>query len=257
MLVFPLHEVGPMPRHRGKGVLVAFEGIDGAGKTTQANLLVSALLQADEPVTASKEPTTGDWGLRIRRSAAAGRLRPMEELKYFLRDREQHTQNLIRPALSKGNTVILDRYYYSTIAYQGARGFSVNDLKEMMEERFLVPDAVFLLDIDPAISLQRIAKRGDVPNEFERLQNLEKTRRVFLSLKDKRIILINAAMPIDCVHKEVLQKFIDGPLKHRRCAKSNGCEDHKRHPMASTCPWVRSAAKLRETLSSDCIGAEG
>jgi dTMP kinase len=175
---------------------------------------------------------------------------PREELKYFLRDREQRTHNVIRPALDKNEIVVLDRYYYSTIAYQGVRGFSVPSLQKLMQRRFIVPDAVFLLDMDPWLSVHRIQKRGDSPNEFERVSNLEQAREIFLSLKDKRIIKVDGNMSIASVHKEVLEKFINGPLKQRRCAKSYGCDDplYCAYRMTDTCPWIKLQGRLREVL---------
>ncbi len=239
-----------MPAHKGLGVLVAFEGIDGAGKTTQAALLVSALREAGESITNSKEPTNGSWGKRIRDSASTERHSPREELKYFLRDREEHTVNIIKPALDRDEIVILDRYYYSTIAYQGVRGFNVKSLQRVMKKRFVIPDAVFLLDIDPWVSVHRIQKRGDSPNEFERMSNLEKAREIFLSLKDKVVIKIDGSMSIESVHKEVIQNFIDGALKRRRCAKSYGCDDplYCGYRMSDTCVWIKTQAKLRGIL---------
>jgi dTMP kinase len=232
-----------VPKHEGTGVLIAFEGVDGAGKTTQAALLAGVLtdILQDPPVT-SKEPTNGSWGKRIRESASTARLDPQEELNYFMLDREEHTNNVIRPALDEGKIVILDRYYYSTIAYQGERGFSVNDLHTTMRERFITPDAVFLLDVDPAISLPRVRERGDVPNTFEEFGPLTRARALFASIKDDAIIKIDASMSIESVHAEVLNRFIYGPLKARRCAKSYGCDDpfHCIFRLSRTCDWARA-----------------
>lgn len=240
-----------MPRHKGLGVLVAFEGIDGAGKTTQATLLVSALQQAGESVVSSKEPTNGSWGKRIRDSALKERHSPREELKYFIRDREQHTANVIQPALDKDQIVVLDRYYYSTIAYQGVRGFPVVPLHKMMKDRFIIPDVVFLLDIDPRLSVYRISGRGDKPNEFEHIPNLEKAREIFLSIEDEAIVKIDGNMSIDYTHGFILDNFVNGPLKKRRCAKSYGCDDplYCGYRMSDTCPWIKSAARIKNAMS--------
>ncbi len=104
------------------GILIVFDGIDGGGKTTQAKLLADILTAAGETVVLSKEPTDGPWGKQLRASATTGRMSLADELHAFTEDRKQHVTNLIAPALARGEIVILDRYFYSTIAYQGARG---------------------------------------------------------------------------------------------------------------------------------------
>lgn len=133
-------------------ILIAIEGIDGAGKTTQVRMLHKALERVGVPVIASKEPTSGQWGKIIKDSATSGRLSAEAELELFIKDRTEHVQNLIAPALRDGKVVLLDRYFYSTIAYQGSRGANVDAVKIMMESLFPVPDAVFILDIDEHLS---------------------------------------------------------------------------------------------------------
>ncbi len=115
-----------------RGILIAIEGIDGAGKTTQVKMLHRALKRAGISVIRSKEPTTGHWGSILRQSAFTGRLSPREELETFIKDRTEHVETLIGPHLSSGSVVILDRYFYSTIAYQGARGADVPVVREEM-----------------------------------------------------------------------------------------------------------------------------
>src|SRR4051812_44926791 len=130
---------------RQAGIFIAIEGIDGAGKTTQVERLYNALSAADEIVVRSKEPTDGPHGLRIRASAQNGRMNPHEELAAFVADRREHVAKVIRPALSRGEIVILDRYLYSTIAYQGPRtGHLPCELYAEMQE-FPIPDITFLI----------------------------------------------------------------------------------------------------------------
>src|SRR4051794_4247303 len=106
---------------RPPGILIAVEGIDGAGKTTQVTRLCAALADVGETVVRSKEPTNGPHGRRLRESAQTGRMNADEELQTFIADRREHVETVIRPALERGETVILDRYFYSTVAYQGVR----------------------------------------------------------------------------------------------------------------------------------------
>lgn len=181
-----------------------FEGIDGTGKSTQVRLLREALERAGGNPVVSREPTDGPWGRRIRESATTGRMSPGEELAAFLEDRTQHVNELILPALREGRVVILDRYYYSSIAYQGARGGNEHEIERIMTSRFPRPDIVFLLDIDPAVSVHRIAnQRLETPNEFERLEGLERSRRIFNAIQDDRIVRIDASAPPDDVHRAV------------------------------------------------------
>ena len=106
-----------------QGLFIVLEGIDGTGKSSHAKRLASYFSSLGREVVLSREPTDGPWGRKLRDSASTGRLEPAEELEYFLRDRREHVEKLIRPALAEGKVVILDRYYFSTMAYLGARAF--------------------------------------------------------------------------------------------------------------------------------------
>lgn len=229
-----------LPKHKYPGILIAVEGIDGSGKTTQVSLLAQSLRDAGIPVVTSKEPTDGPWGARIRASAQSGRMSLEDELHAFIQDRTHHVSTLIEPALADGAVVILDRYYFSSIAYQGSRGANPQSIRTIMEERFPIPDAVFLLDLDPRLSLYRIADlRGDQPNLFENLGGLTEAREIFLSLGNSVISRVDGSSPIPDVHKQILSKFIDGPLKAKRCSKDYGCDDpyHCSFRQSNTCVW--------------------
>jgi dTMP kinase len=158
------------------------EGIDGTGKSTQARRLAEEFRQAGREVVLSREPTDGPWGRRLRESAASGRLSPEDELETFLKDRQQHVAEVIAPALAAGKVVILDRYYFSTMAYQGARGFDPADIRRRNEAFAPVPDRLLILDVEVDTALERIGARGDSANEFEKRESLERCREVFLSL---------------------------------------------------------------------------
>lgn len=175
--------------HIPGGLLIAIEGIDGAGKSTLARGLADALEQAGAEVVLSKEPTNGPWGTQLRASAATGRLSPQEEVELLLRDRRQHVEELVEPALARGAVVILDRYFPSMVAYQGAAGLPVDELLQL--NAFAPrPHLLLLLDLPPATGLARIRARGDVPNHFETAQNLERCRAIFqqLDLPGKQVI---------------------------------------------------------------------
>lgn len=201
-----------------RGVLIVVEGIDGAGKTTQVDLLEQAL-RKDFDVVRSREPTDGPWGRRLRESAQAGRLGPEQELEAFLNDRREHVQQLIEPALSAGKVVLLDRYFYSTIAYQGARGLDVAELNRKNREIAPQPDMVLLLDFDPDAALHRIRDgRQETPNEFERSDYLRRVRAIFLQLAadHTEIVTFDATRPIEETQDAMLEQLYAGPLAARR-----------------------------------------
>ena len=231
-----------------RGILITLEGIDGTGKTTQVRLLREALERAGERPIASKEPTDGKWGRIIKQSATAGRLSPEEELDAFIKDRAEHAESLVLPALEEGRIVILDRYFYSSIAYQGSRGANVEHVREVMESRFRIPDAVFILDIDPALSVHRIAhSRGETPNHFEDRVNLAKAREIFQGLREPNIHHIDGTMPVQAVHEKIMELLIEGPLKAKRCAKEDGCDnpDLCAYRIAGTCEWAKISSAIR------------
>lgn len=167
------------------GLFIVIEGIDGTGKSTQAARLGEWFRSQGREIVLSREPTAGPWGTKLRESAATGRLSPEDELEYFLKDRRQHVEEVIAPALAAGKVVILDRYYFSTMAYQGARGFDPAEIRRKNEAFAPVPDLLLILDLDVDIALQRIGVRGDTANEFEKRDNLVRCREIFLSLQDE------------------------------------------------------------------------
>jgi dTMP kinase len=180
------------------GLLIAIEGIDGAGKTTLARTIRDDLARTDAIVSLSKEPTTGKWGMLMRDSAASGRLTPEEELRLLILDRKEHVANLIGPALERGEVVILDRYFPSNVAYQGAAGIDVESV--MAANDFAPrPDLMILLDIAPAVGLHRIRARGDKPNHFETTDNLAQCREIFRDMRLPYTAELDASAPADRV----------------------------------------------------------
>lgn len=205
-----------MRPHSLPGLLLAIEGIDGAGKTTQVELLRARLARWGRPLTVSKEPTDGPYGRRIRATAQTGRLPAAEELALFVADRREHVAGLVRPALAAGHIVILDRYYYSTAAYQGVRGLDWRAILEQNETFAPEPDLVALLDLDPDLSLLRIGERGDDPNHFEHAAALAQSRGIFRQLAAARpcVCLLDSAAPA-----ADLAARIDDELARRYCER--------------------------------------
>ncbi|MEE7547347.1 dTMP kinase, partial [Xanthomonas sp. Kuri4-1] len=143
----------------------------------------------------------GPWGRQLRESAASGRLPPEREVELLLLDRRQHVDEMIAPALARGEIVLLDRYFPSMIAYQGAAGVPVDGL--LQANAFAPrPDLLLLLDLPPATGLARIRARGDAPNHFETLQNLERCREIFLALELPGKYRLDASQDADSVLRQ-------------------------------------------------------
>ena len=185
-------------------MFIVFEGIDGTGKSTQVNLLADALRQQGREVVTSKEPTDGTHGTQLRQSADTGRLSPQEELDLFHLDRKEHIAEMIKPSLERGAVVILDRYFFSTMAYQGVRGFDPLEIRRINEEFAPLPDHVFLLELNLDTALDRIGVRDGEANEFEQRESLQKCHEIFSALKDDFVHRIDAGQTPVKVHEEVL-----------------------------------------------------
>jgi dTMP kinase len=194
--------VTPLP----SGLFIVIEGIDGTGKSTQARRLGEWFEAQGREVVLSREPTDGPWGKKLRESASTGRLSPEDELQYFLNDRRQHVEETIAPALAAGKVVILDRYYFSTMAYQGSRGFDPAEIRRRNEAFAPVPDLLLILDLDVATAHQRIGHRGDSTNEFEKKESLERCREIFLTLKGEAFVrVVDSNGSLDDVSERILE----------------------------------------------------
>ena len=175
-----------MKRPIPNGLLVAIEGIDGAGKTSIATVLAQWCGERGLGCTISKEPTGLKWGTELRKSAHEGRLPIERELELFEMDRRDHVERSIRPSLADGNIVILDRYYWSNAAYQGCRGADWHQIIESNEKFAPKPDLILVLDLEVDAGIERIRSRGDVPNTFEAKAPLRRARQIFSSRSTSR-----------------------------------------------------------------------
>jgi dTMP kinase len=189
------------------GFLVAFEGIDGAGKTTQAQMLTRFCVDNQLEYVISKEPTRGQHGTILRESAKNGRLPLNEELDLFIKDRREHVERFIKPALERNQIVILDRYYFSNVAYQGARGANPNVILMANEDFAPEPDLLVILDVPPQLGLARIRERGDEPNAFETEESLAVARQLFNRMEAPYVHWIDARTGPEIVQHNVLTAF--------------------------------------------------
>jgi dTMP kinase len=207
------------------GYLIAIEGIDGSGKTTQAHFLQDGLQARKLVVVRTKEPTTGHWGQVLRDSALTGRLTLEEEADVFIKDRREHVENVINPALRDGHIVIADRYYFSTSAYQGARGLDPEELLKRNEEFAPEPDMLVILDIEPKVALERIKTRGDRADHFEKTGTLKKAREIFLNIKKPYLHILNARQEPTVLRDIVMRQF--SALYVERIARSDKTPNEK------------------------------
>jgi dTMP kinase len=194
-----------------RGRLVALEGLDGCGKTTQLPHVVAALREAGRDVVATREPTDGEWGRKIRVMAATGDLPPPEEeLRWFMEDRAQHVQDVIAPALAAGRTVVTDRYFLSTVAYQGARGLDWREILRASEARFPLPDLALGLEVSAEVGLARVRSRAGAPEPaFERAGYLARVAEIFASLDRDYVVRVDASRGETAVRAALLAALAD------------------------------------------------
>ncbi len=202
----------------GRGVFIAFEGIDGSGKSTLVRLTYRELVMRGLKVVRTKEPSSGPIGRLIRAQIGrGGRRLPAEALALlFAADRLEHAGRLIKPSLDRGLIVLSDRYLYSSIAYQGAEGVSREWI--LLLNRFAPrPDLSILLDVCPETGMARIGKRPKTIFEDERLQ--ERVRSLYLNLVEGgELVRVDAERPIEEVQRDV-NLLVENLLRERGIIK--------------------------------------
>lgn len=192
------------------GKFIVFEGLDGSGQTTEAELLGDFLTEKGEEVLITKEPTgDSEPGRKIRRilNAEEKMPSPLEFQQLYVQDRKWHLDNVIVPALEQGKTVISDRYFFSTFAFGSSEGASIEELYKL-NEGLLMPDIVFFLDVNPKTCVRRIEGRGKKKEFFEKEEKLEKVygnyRKALDDFKEKtKIIIIDGEKSIQEVFNQI------------------------------------------------------
>lgn len=197
------------------GLLFVFEGIDGCGKTTLSQRVQQKLEELGRDVVCFREPTDMQWGAKIRSVFESGeRLSPEEEVELFMKDRKDDVEKRIIPALNEGTTVLLDRYYFSTAAYQGAEGLDWMKIVQDNEQFAVRPHMTFFLLIHPELALSRIEKEGrkkTAPEKLDTLQRIDAVyREMFLELSKYHynIVELNARLSLNELEELVLQKIV-------------------------------------------------
>lgn len=177
------------------GRLIVIEGIDGTGKTTLCQGLALRLAAEGWDVARLREPTDGPFGQRIRELARTGRdgVTPREELDLFLNDRRENVRDHIAPALDRGALVLMDRYYFSTIAYQGARGLDPALIRRENEAFAPAPDLLLYLTIPIEWVGRRIEhQRGATRDHFEHEDYLRRVQTIFDAIEHPAKVTVDA-----------------------------------------------------------------
>ena len=193
-----------------KNFFIVFEGIDGSGKSTQAKLLLAHLEKHGYNAVLFAEPSRGEYGQLIRKELASKKeLDANYMLNLFIKDRQDDVNNNILPSLNNGKIVILDRYYYSNAAYQGAMNLDVKMvLQQNLMHNFPKPDKVYFIDISVQTAMERINSRLFEPREaFEKFPFLEKVKANYLKLADESFLIVNGKKNINDILKEIVNDF--------------------------------------------------
>ena len=195
------------------GLFITLEGGDGSGKSTQAALLTQWLEHEGHTVLRSREPGGTDVGLEIRQIVLhhRGEVSPRAEALLYAADRAQHVATRVRPALARGEVVILDRYLDSSIAYQGAgRVLGASEVRDLSlwAAEDLLPDLTILLDLDETVARGRLDADHKV---FDRLESEKsefhaRVRAAFLDLahdEPARFLVLDAAASVTSIASSI------------------------------------------------------
>lgn len=198
-----------------KFMFIVFEGIDGCGKSTQVWKLAQHLssLNKYHHIHVTREPYKSRGIREILKLEEPAETRAEKLSELFIKDRQEHVDELIKPAIEKNIIIISDRYKYSTICYQSAQG---QDIKKLIElhRHMPVPDFIFIIDTQVEVSSERISQdnKRSTEHKFEKNKDfLNKVRDNYLNLKnhlpEEKIIIINGDRPVQEIFEEIKSHF--------------------------------------------------
>lgn len=192
-------------------MFITFEGIDGVGKSTQLDLLQKWFEGQGKEVIRTLEPGGTELGQEIRHLLLhrKGDVAARAEALLYAADRAHHVATKIRPALAAGKVVLSDRYFDSSVAYQGAaRELDVDEVRNisLWAVDSLIPDLTVLLDLDAQAAILRRNKTGTEPDRLERekVDFFERARAQYLELaKEPRFLVVDATLSIDEIQQQI------------------------------------------------------
>ena len=223
-------ELGSITGARTRGIFIAFEGGEGSGKSTQSKLLKKWLEEEGEEVLLSREPGGTEMGKDLRRillDHSTGDISPRAEALLYAADRAHHVFSKIRPALDRGEVVITDRYFDSSIAYQGAGRVLVSGEVARISRwatESLFPTLTILIDQPAEIGLSRLKSKDRL--EIEPIDFHERIRQEYLQLTlidPERYLVVDGRQSIEEIHQEIIARVgeIPGLRRNLRDAQGN------------------------------------
>jgi dTMP kinase len=222
-------ELGSITGAPAKGIFIAFEGGEGTGKSTQSKMLKKWLEQEGESVVLSREPGGTDLGQGLRKillGHETGEISPRAEALLYAADRAHHVYSVIRPALDRGDVVITDRYFDSSIAYQGAgRVLQPNEVARISRwaTESLFPTLTIIIDMPAEIGLGRLKSRDRL--EAEPLAFHERVRNEFLqiaSMDPERYLVVDGLQDIEEIHAQIISRVGELSALKRNVRDSDG-----------------------------------
>lgn len=242
-------ELGAITGEPAQGIFIAFEGGEGTGKSTQSKLLKQWLEQEGEEVLLTFEPGDSDLGKELRKillGHQTGEISPRAEALIFAADRAHHVYSKIRPALESGQVVITDRYFDSSIAYQGAgRVLEPNEVARISRwaTESLYPTLTIVIDVPTEVSLSRLAGRDrleSLPVDFH-----ERVRHEFLqlaALDPERYFIVDGTKSVEDIHELIIRKVAEIPA-----LKRNAGSPQDRRIIA---PIIRASRTVTSTVQA-------
>ncbi len=199
-----------MVKNNYPGKFIVIEGLDGSGKSAQADLVINFLKEKGKDVVATKEPTIdSEAGRKVKQVLRKEIVvEPLELQKLYVQDRKEHLENKVMPALEQGKFVVSSRYMFSTFAYGYSDGLNVSELVKM-NENFLLPDLTIVVDVAPESCIQRIDGRGEIKELFEQKDKLTKVNEIYKKIPQmfENVVMVNGEMPIPDVFEEIKKEI--------------------------------------------------
>lgn len=208
------YDWSPMITNPYLGKFGSFEGIDGCGKSTQAELLKNNLKKLDYDAVLTREPYAN---IDLKNNPD---LKPLNRQSLFVEDRLLHLADIIIPDLENEKIVITDRYFLSTIAYGMSEGIQQKRLIELHEkilyDKFIIPDITFIIDVPTDIAMSRLKSKGEIKGYFEKQEYLEKIRNAYVNIyadkfyrgKGVKMEWVDGTRSIKDVSKDILERML-------------------------------------------------